>query len=57
MPGELIIDGQTAAQFLAALFEYEDCGECGQGAVGHIAGPDSLGHWPGVSPADVSDLR
>lgn len=37
--------GVSAATFLAQLFEYERCEECGGDADAHRAGPDPLGLW------------
>jgi hypothetical protein len=37
--------GVTAAEFLAQLFEYERCEECGGDADAHRVGPDPLGLW------------
>lgn len=40
-----VIDGQTAEEFLAELFEFELCAECAGDVKDHIAKPDQFGKW------------
>ncbi|WP_274916837.1 hypothetical protein [Streptomyces sp. WZ-12] len=42
---QLTVDGGTAEQFLAELFEFEYCVECGGDAEHHTASPDMFGKW------------
>ena len=42
---EIVIDGQTGAEFLASTFEFELCSECFGNVEDHRAGPDMFGHW------------
>jgi hypothetical protein len=45
MSDEQNIDGQTAEEFLAELFEFELCGECHGDVQDHTASPDPFGKW------------
>ncbi|KUL44779.1 hypothetical protein ADL22_12615 [Streptomyces sp. NRRL F-4489] len=48
MSGEqlpLFIDGVSAEEFLAELFEFELCAECGGEHDQHTAAPDMFGKW------------
>lgn len=42
---QLVIDGQTAEEFLSTFFEFELCYECSKDADRHIASPDMFGKW------------
>lgn len=42
---ELVIDGQTAKEFLTGLFEFELCAECAGDGKDHTAAPDQFGKW------------